>query len=143
VGLIQRRPAIHHDTTKPAAVSDPARPERMTASTRWSRSRAVKRARRGTWGVASKNDSRSHAYFFSVPAVLGPQHLHRPGDRNIPQSLKTALFAPGRDDAAAWTARWLVGFDDDLPAAGSDGGGDDVVVGQVEEEGGSVGWEPG
>ena len=44
-----------------AAVSDTARPERMTASTSWSRSLAVERARRGTCGVDSKNESRSHA----------------------------------------------------------------------------------
>jgi hypothetical protein len=49
----------------------------------------------------------------------------------------------GRDDSAARAARGLVGFDYDLPTAGNDGGGDDAVVGQVEEDGGSVGCDPG
>lgn len=39
----------HQDTANAAAVSDTARPELMTASTTWSRSRPVDRARRGTW----------------------------------------------------------------------------------------------
>src|SRR6478672_6984965 len=52
---------IHQDTAKPAAVSETGRPERITASTSWSLSRLVDRERRGTWGVDSKNDSRSHA----------------------------------------------------------------------------------
>ena len=52
---------IHQDTAKSAAVSDTALPERMTASTSWSRSLLVDRERRGTWDVDSKNDSRSHA----------------------------------------------------------------------------------
>jgi len=49
---------IHQDTANAAAVSDTARPELMTASTTWSRSRPVDRARRGTWAVDSKNESR-------------------------------------------------------------------------------------
>ena len=52
---------IHQDTAKQKAVSDTARPELITASTSWSRSRLVERARRGTCGVDSKIDSRSHA----------------------------------------------------------------------------------
>lgn len=40
---------------------DTAWPERMTACTSWSRSRLVERARRGTWGVDSKKESRSQA----------------------------------------------------------------------------------
>ncbi|YCQ23165.1 hypothetical protein M1E07_00875 (plasmid) [Arthrobacter sp. Z4-13] len=52
---------IHQDTANLAAVSDTARPERITASTSWSRSLAVERARHGTCGVDSKNDNRSHA----------------------------------------------------------------------------------
>ncbi|MDQ0000116.1 hypothetical protein J2W15_003629 [Pseudarthrobacter sulfonivorans] len=39
---------IHHETPNAAAVSDTARPERITASTTWARSRPVDRARRGT-----------------------------------------------------------------------------------------------
>jgi hypothetical protein len=46
------------------------------------------------------------------------------------------------NDTAARAARWLVGFDDDLPSASSDGDGNDAVVGQVEEDGGSVGCDP-
>lgn len=49
----------------------------------------------------------------------------------------------GGDDPAVRSPRWLIGFNDDLSAAGSYGGGNDVVVGQVEENGGSVGCDPG
>jgi hypothetical protein len=59
--LGHRRRTIHHDTANPPAVPDTALPERMTASTSWSRRRLVDRARRGTWGVDSKNDSRPQA----------------------------------------------------------------------------------
>jgi hypothetical protein len=52
---------IHHDTAKPAAVSDMARPELITASTSWFRSRPVDRARRGTCAVDSKNESRARS----------------------------------------------------------------------------------
>jgi hypothetical protein len=52
----------HHEIPKARAVSDTARQESMTASTSVSRSRRVDRARRGTWGVASQNDFRSHKY---------------------------------------------------------------------------------
>ncbi|MBB6405679.1 hypothetical protein HNP00_003009 [Arthrobacter sp. AZCC_0090] len=51
---------IHQDTANPAAVSETALPERMTASTSWSRSLLVERARRGTWALDSKNESLSH-----------------------------------------------------------------------------------
>ncbi|MBU8867785.1 hypothetical protein [Paenarthrobacter aromaticivorans] len=66
--------------------------------------------------------------FFAVPAVLGPEHVHRPGDGTIAEPLEAALFPPGGDDTAA---RQFIGFDDDLPPAGGDGGGDDTVVGQI------------
>jgi hypothetical protein len=58
--IIQRGPNVHHDTRNIAAVSDTARPERITASTTWSRSRPVDRARRGTWVVELENEGRGH-----------------------------------------------------------------------------------
>lgn len=64
-------------------------------------------------------------------------------DRNIAELLKAAFLPPQGNDAATRAAQGLVGFDDDLPPASSDGGGDDAVVGQVEKDGGSVGCDPG
>lgn len=69
--------------------------------------------------------------------------VHRPGDGNIAQSLNTTFFPPGRNDPTARAARKLVGFNDHLPPAGINNGGNDAVVGQVEENGGSVGCDPG
>ncbi len=110
---------VHHETPNAAAVSDTARPERITAATTWSRSRPVDRARRGTWTVDS--------------------NLHGAGDRNVPDPLEAPFLPLRRDNTAAGTARWLVNFDDDLAAPiGQHAGGDDAVVGQVEDAGGSV-----
>jgi hypothetical protein len=81
--------------------------------------------------------------FFAVAAVLGPEHVHRPGDRNVAEPWEAARLPPGSDDTAARTARQLVSLDDNLPPAGSDGGGNDSIVGQIEEDGGSVGCVPG
>lgn len=80
-------------------------------------------------------------WLFAVPPVLRPEHVHRPADRNVAESLKTALFPPGCYDPAAWAPWRLVSFDNDLPAADRDGDGNDVVVGQVEDDGGSAGCE--
>ena len=53
------------------------------------------------------------------------------------------FLPPGCDDSAAWAARKRVSFDDDLTPVSGHGRGDDTVVGQVEEDGGSVGCDPG
>ena len=135
---------IHQDTANAAAVSETARPERMTASTSWSRSRPVERARRGTWAVDSKNESRSHAGSSQYQRYLDQSTSTAPATGMSRSPLEAAFLPPRRDDTAARAARWLVGFDDDLaPAIGEHGGGDDAVVGQVEEDGGSVGCDPG
>ncbi|GAB2717303.1 hypothetical protein GCM10027038_14670 [Arthrobacter bambusae] len=43
-----------------------------------------------------------------------------------------------------WGARWLVGFDNDPATAdGAQAGGDDTVVGQVGDAGGSADRNPG
>ncbi|MDQ0000115.1 hypothetical protein J2W15_003628 [Pseudarthrobacter sulfonivorans] len=82
--------------------------------------------------------------FLAVPAVFGPENFHGAGDRDVPDPLDMSFLPPGRYDTAGRAARWLVGFDND-PAAPvvQDGGGNDAVVGQVEDAGGSVGGHPG
>lgn len=59
VHVRQTQQAGHQDTAKPEAVSDTARPERMTASTGCSRSLPVDRPRRGIC-VDSKNATAGH-----------------------------------------------------------------------------------
>jgi len=82
-GLIQRGPNIHRDTAKPTVVSHTGRPERMTASTRWFRNLVVERARRGTRGVDSKNESRSQAISSQYQRYLDhPPAQARPTRRN-------------------------------------------------------------
>ena len=82
--------------------------------------------------------------FIAVPAVFGPHHLQRPGNGNIAQPLVTAFLDPHSDHPAGGAPRRLVGFNDDCSCSiGSDTGGDDTVIGQVEEGGGSVGCDPG
>jgi hypothetical protein len=133
---------IHQDTAKPEAVSDTALPDddRIHQLVPEPASRAGEA--RGLWrGFEERHPVAG--WFFAVPAVLGPEHIHGPGDRNIAKPLEAPLLAPGSNDAAARAARWLVRFDDDLPSASSDGGGNDAVIGQVEEDGGSVGCDPG
>lgn len=80
----------------------------------------------------------------AVPAVLGPEDLHGPGNRDIPDPLETLLLPPRCHDTAGGAARGLVGFDNDpAPAIGQHAGRDDAVVGQVEDAGGSVRRHPG
>lgn len=123
-GFITAARTIHQDTPKPAVVSYTARPEWTTASTSWSRSRLVELARHETWGCGFKEG----------------QPVAR---RFLAQPLHTLFLPAGGDDPAARATQWLIGFDDDLPATGTDGGRNDTVVGQVEEDGGSVGCHPG
>lgn len=124
---------IHQDTANPAAVSAAGRPERMTASTTWFRSPIVGRARRGAWGVDSNKDSRVSG-LFALPADLD-HSTSRVQRREFAEPLMAALFPPGCDDPVSRASRRVVGADNDLPASGSDGSGDDVVVWQVEEDG--------
>jgi hypothetical protein len=67
---------IQQKTAKPTVVSDAALPDRMTASTRWSRGRLVERSRRGNCGVDSKNDNL-------------PQAASSPCQRYLDQSTST------------------------------------------------------
>lgn len=69
---------------------------------------------------------------FVVQEVLGPDHVHRTGNRNIPKPMEAAFPPPRGNDTAALAARWQVGFDNDPPAAGCDDDRNDSVVGQVE-----------
>jgi hypothetical protein len=134
---------IHQDTAKPAAVSDTALPERMTASTSWSRSpgRGAGTARH-LWRAFEERKPVARR-LFAVPAVLGPGHVHQTGNANITESLNAAFLPAGRDDPAARAARKLVAFDDHLPLAGNSSGENDSVVGQDKENGGSVSCDPG
>lgn len=77
--------------------------------------------------------------FLALPAVLGPADLHGASHGDIADALETPFFTPRRHGTAAGAARWLVGFDNNpAPAIVREGRGDDAVIGQVDDAGGSV-----
>lgn len=42
---------------------------------------------------------------FAVPAVLGPQHLHRPGHTDVAEPVKATFLCPAGNNPAARAAR--------------------------------------
>jgi hypothetical protein len=79
-----------------------------------------------------------------VPAVLGPEDFHSAGDRDVPDPLEAAFLPPCRDDTATRAAGWLVRLNNDpATAVSKDTCGNDTVVGQVKDAGGSVRRRPG
>jgi hypothetical protein len=50
----------------------------------------------------------------AVPAVFGPEDLD--GDGDVPDPSEAAFLPSRRHHTAGRTARWLVGFDNDLAA---------------------------
>ncbi len=90
--------------------------------------------------LGSKNDSRSHSASSKYQRYLDQSTSTGPATGISRSRWKRRSF---RREAMTPQLGQLVGLDDDLPPASGHGGGNDVIVGQVEEDDGSVGRDPG
>lgn len=128
----------HHETPNATAVSDTARPGWITASTTWSRSRPVERACRGTRLVASKNESRGQAGSWQYHRYLDQRTSTAPATgmsltRWMPLSFRRDATAPQVGQPDGWSVSIMIRC---RPSASTRG--DDAVLGQTEDDSGSV-----